>query len=271
MNFSKQYLTDLANKSNFLRDNLEKVLRLAEILKFLNNDEIFAGNLALKGGTAINLVSVELPRLSVDINLYFVENLPKKEIEIERARLAKRLSDYMWQEGYSPMQEPREHYALLSYVFSYINNAGNRGNIKMEINFMDRCHILSLENKLLPTNNLFEPFSILTLNTTELYTSKINALLERGAPRDLYDVFAMIESGAVTDLEMLKKCLIFYNLIGGEQDIAEINFKNIEKIDNQKVKRQLKLVIAKDDKFNLETAKKTVTEFLQKLINLTNN
>ena len=35
MEFSRQYLTRLAQESNFIKDTLEKVLRLSEILKFL--------------------------------------------------------------------------------------------------------------------------------------------------------------------------------------------------------------------------------------------
>ena len=35
MNISKQYLVELSYNTNFIRDNLEKVLRLSEILKFL--------------------------------------------------------------------------------------------------------------------------------------------------------------------------------------------------------------------------------------------
>jgi len=269
MNFSKQYLTELAIKSNFIKDNLEKVLRLAEVLKFLNTDEVLGGNLALKGGTAINFIAVELPRLSVDIDLDFVKNLSKEEVAETRKLFAKRLTDYMWQEGYSLMQNPREHYALLSYVFSYINNAGNKDNIKIEINFMQRCHILPLEKKPLLTKNLFEPFQILTLDKIEFYASKINALLGRGAPRDLYDVYIMIEKDIVKNLEMLRKCLVFYNMIGGEQDIANISFKQIEKINYQIFKRQLKPVIAKNDAFNLEKAKATTIDFLKSMITLT--
>lgn len=59
MNYSKQYLTELSVKTNFIKDNLEKVLRLAEILKFLNTDNLFKGKLALKGGTAINFIYVK--------------------------------------------------------------------------------------------------------------------------------------------------------------------------------------------------------------------
>ena len=81
MNYSKQYLAELATKTNLIKDNLEKVLRLAEILKFLNTDDVFKGKLALKGGTAINLTAIELPRLSVDIELDYTENLSKNEIE----------------------------------------------------------------------------------------------------------------------------------------------------------------------------------------------
>ena len=75
MNYTRQYLAALASKTNFIKDNLEKVLRLSEILRFLNSDPILKGKLALKGGTAINLTSVDLPRLSVDIDLDFAENL----------------------------------------------------------------------------------------------------------------------------------------------------------------------------------------------------
>ncbi len=75
MEFSRQYLTRLAQESNFIKDTLEKVLRLSEILKFLNSDVVFKDKLALKGGTAINLTAVELPRLSVDIDLDFTVNV----------------------------------------------------------------------------------------------------------------------------------------------------------------------------------------------------
>lgn len=77
MEFSRQYLTRLAQESNFIKDTLEKVLRLSEILKFLNSDIVFKDKLALKDGTAINLTAVELPHLSVDIDLDFTV---KKEI-----------------------------------------------------------------------------------------------------------------------------------------------------------------------------------------------
>ena len=268
MNYSRQYLAELSTKTNFIKDNLEKVLRLSEILKFLNSDDMFKGKLALKGGTAINLTAVGLPRLSVDIDLDFTENLSRDEIIDVKSKFTQRLTDYMWQEGYSLLVAPREHYALLSFVFNYVNNVGNRDNIKVEINFMDRCHILPLEQKQILSNRIIEKFEVLTLNTVELYASKINALLSRATPRDLYDVNAMIENNIIKDTELLKKCLIFYNMVGGEQDIDTITFDNIEHINFMKFKTQLKPVISKTDKFDLEQAKAKVIDYLRGLINL---
>lgn len=47
MNYSKQYSAELSTKNNFIKDNLEKVLRLSEILKFLNTDNVFKGEFVL--------------------------------------------------------------------------------------------------------------------------------------------------------------------------------------------------------------------------------
>jgi Holliday junction resolvase len=54
---------------DFTRDTFEKVCRLTEFLKYFEGHPLLAKHLALKGGTAINLTLLTLPRLSVDIDL----------------------------------------------------------------------------------------------------------------------------------------------------------------------------------------------------------
>ena len=268
MEFSRQYLVKIAQETNFIKDTLEKVVRLAEILKFFNNDSIFKGKLALKGGTAINLTAVELPRLSVDIDLDFTENVSREKLLEVKERFSKRLTDYMWQEGYS-LGDSRDYFALSSYLFNYINAAGNRDNIKIEINYLDRLHVLPLENKRLLTKGIIDNFDVLTLNVTELYASKINALLSRATPRDLYDVNSMLENGIELDEGLLRKCLVFYNVIGGDYDLGNLTYDNVKRLDYKKFKTQLKPVIAKDDKFDIEKAKEKVIAFLRDMIVVT--
>ncbi|NTW96634.1 MAG: hypothetical protein HGB31_08455 [Erysipelotrichaceae bacterium] len=63
ISYSKQKLSIQAKEYGFIRDTLEKVLRLTEILNYINSTPILNENLALKGGTAINLTIFRLPRL----------------------------------------------------------------------------------------------------------------------------------------------------------------------------------------------------------------
>ncbi len=53
MNLSKRNLNELSEKTYFIKDNLEKMVRLAEILKFINNDPFLKDKLVLKGGTIL--------------------------------------------------------------------------------------------------------------------------------------------------------------------------------------------------------------------------
>lgn len=62
--YTKMELAEMAEKLNFVRDTLEKVIRLTEVLDYLNGHWATKGKLALKGGTAINLIVFDLPRLS---------------------------------------------------------------------------------------------------------------------------------------------------------------------------------------------------------------
>ena len=131
-----------AKELGFIRDTFEKVCRLADILLFIENDPLLSQCLALKGGTAINLTIFNLPRLSIDIDLDFIENLPRDEMLREREKATDRIGKYMESSGYSPSLKSRKHYALDSLVYDYQNSGGMKDNLKIEINYMLRCHIL---------------------------------------------------------------------------------------------------------------------------------
>ena len=71
INLSQKNVVKIAKETNFIKDNVEKVMRLAGILEFVFTSK-WKDKLALKGGTAINLFYRELPRLSVDIDLDYI-------------------------------------------------------------------------------------------------------------------------------------------------------------------------------------------------------
>jgi predicted nucleotidyltransferase component of viral defense system len=64
-----------AKSTGFDAGNLEKVLRLRELLNEFHKHPFLRGKLVLKGGTALNLFYLGLARLSVDIDLNYIANI----------------------------------------------------------------------------------------------------------------------------------------------------------------------------------------------------
>lgn len=100
LKYDKEIINGYAKKEGFIRDTLEKVMRLTEILSFISDNEMLSKNLALKGGTAINLLYLNnMPRLSVDIDLDYTN--PSREIMLqERPQIRGQIEKYMYAAGY---------------------------------------------------------------------------------------------------------------------------------------------------------------------------
>lgn len=263
---TKQEVEKIASATGFIKDNVEKVLRLIDLLEAINTLPEFAGKFALKGGTAINLCIVDCPRLSVDIDLDYAKNLPKEEMATVRAELKKNLIDYIQDNGYTLSEKPRGHFALDSLLLSYLATSGNKDNIKLEINYIDRAHILPLEMREVKTAIADHHIRALTLNPIEIYASKAVALFSRATPRDLYDVYTMLEKDVISDYGMFRKCFIFYNMVGGEQDAETLNYDKLDKYSYNDIKRYLKPVIKKDDIFDYKSAVEFVKAKMQTLL-----
>ena len=145
--YNKIYLEKIAKEKGFVRDNLEKVMRLSEILQYFNQNEFLHDSLVLKGGTAINLTVFQMPRLSVDIDLDFAKNCSREEMIKARQSINNEILAYMSNEGYVLKPGSKSPHTLDSWVFGYINAGGNPDNIKIEINYSDRCHVLPMEER----------------------------------------------------------------------------------------------------------------------------
>lgn len=142
MQFNRMTLGRTAKELGFVRDTLEKVCRLADVLKFMESNELLAKSLALKGGTAINLTIFDLPRLSVDIDMDFSKDINRDDMLMEREDITNKIDKYMSANGYKLSQKSKNYHALDSFVYEYMNAGGGKDNLKIEINYMLRCHVL---------------------------------------------------------------------------------------------------------------------------------
>ena len=266
--YNKIELEKVAKETGFIRDNLEKVVRLSHILEFLVSNDSLKRKLVLKGGTAINLTVFDMPRLSVDIDLDYCCNSDKDTMMSDRVVIGQEILGHMQSNGYTLHPSSKNTHALDSWVFSYLNAGGNRDNIKIEINYMMRAHILEpLTRK--TSVPFIEEVDVYALSPLELFGSKIKALIERAAPRDMYDVNRMIQNQLFKDdqMDMLRKIVVFYLAVGGKnKPEKEYSFERIQNIKFPQIRSTLIPVLKKTEKFDFEEAKANVVSFLSKLL-----
>lgn len=270
-NYDIVYLGKKARELGFVRDTLEKVTRLTDILEYLNTNPILKDSLALKGGTAINLMIFNLPRLSVDIDMDYLITNSREEMLEKRKNINSIIDRYMLLQGYSRNSKTKNPHSLDSWVYDYIGSSGNRDNIKIEINYSLRSHILEAEKRPIITEQFSSEYEVKSLAPLEIYGSKFNALLDRAAARDLYDVRNMIRYGIFDESqeELLKKCVIFYAAISAKEINKTFDTKAVESITKRKIRTDLYPVIKAKDDFELDSARKLVKEYISDLMILT--
>ena len=153
-------------------------------------------------------------------------------------------------------------------MYEYVNCGGVKDNLKIEINYMLRYHVLPATKrkvKLPWSEAILTVFSVAPL---EIFASKTVALLTRTAPRDLYDMHNMVKYGLFdeSEEEMFRKCAVFYSAIGAEQPPKKFELDNIGKMSSWQIKRDLVPVLRKGDRFDLELVQQEVREYLASIL-----
>jgi hypothetical protein len=188
---------------------------------------------------------------------YLITN-SREEMLKSREVINGMIDRYMLSQGYMMNPKTKNPHSLDSWVYDYMGASGNKDNIKIEINYSLRSHVLEAEER-----------SIITEHFSSEY--KMNALLSRAAARDLYDARNMIHYGLFdeSEEEMLRKCIIFYAAISAKDINKTFDTKAIDSITKLKIKRDLLPVIKTKDEFELESAKRLVKEYISDLMILT--
>jgi hypothetical protein len=154
-------------------------------------------------------------------------------------------------------------------VFHYQNTGGNKDNIKIEINYSMRHHILPTVKRKINANILHTDFEVRTLATLELFGSKIKALIERTAPRDLYDIHNMLVQNIIgsNEQDMLRKIVLFYLSTGGKNKLSTtFNFDSLNHLKFPEIRSSLIPVLRKSEHFDFETAKMKICDYLSTLM-----
>jgi hypothetical protein len=182
------------------------VFRLADLLSRMPPD--LGREILLRGGTALNLLYLDVPRLSVDIDLDFVGNPDSNEAQRRRPQLLDSIERIASRAGYEVRSE-RPSYAISHQRMHYTNAFGRPAFLKMDINFLDRVPVMPQEERTLrhPFGDDLAAASVQTFALEELAASKLIALVRRAAARDLFDA-AMLSNLGEIDMAILKTLVV---------------------------------------------------------------
>ena len=269
--YENKYLNKLSTELGLSYvDELEKVLRLKEILKLISEDNALSKQLILKGGTAINLLWFDLPRLSVDIDFNYIGAIEKDKMEKARATVIQPILENILK-SLKYKIETKLEYANNAYELRYINSNNGNGVIKLDINYLHRIPIFGVIEKKFKVLGEESDFAVRTLTLEELYAGKLKALFDRSTPRDLFDVYMLVKNYAnEIDEQKLKKAFIFFGTIGisnfdklGAEKITRINETDFENI--------LKPMLRNSNNLNLAEMLSYTKPFLKKMVTFNKN
>ena len=263
---SKEYFERFSKKTNFHRDTLEKAYRLEDLLKEINRHPEVKEGLVLKGGTAVNFLYFRYPRLSIDLDFNFIAGLEKEEKDKERPRIDKALRAIFKFKRYEC--ESGTEYGLEKYFLRYINSSGNIDRIKVEINFLQRLSLLGAEKRRFLSPLEESDLMLNTLKGPELFAGKMLALMDRLAPRDLYDIYTLQQERVKLDKTLLRKIFIFFGCLS-RRDFREYHPNDIEGITEQDIKRKLLPLLRKDERLKADDMIQVVRPFLKKIFDFT--
>ena len=184
---------------------------------------------ALKGGTAINLFIRDLPRLSVDIDLAYVE-MDGREIALSKIRSSlTRISEKI--KTINKVARVTKSFETRPDSLKIIVRENNI-QIKIEVSPVIRGSVYpdSILEVKPSVEETFGYASIKVQSFQDLYAGKLCAALDRQHPRDLFDVKILLDNEGID--EKLKKAFLVY-LMCHNRPIFEIlnpNRKEIEKV-----------------------------------------
>ena len=195
--------------------------------------DVFVGNMfAIKGGTAINLFVQDAPRLSVDIDLVYLDGAKPREAALEEiATELGNIASRLEARGLSaqPIRKGDDPDSKLLIMERHDNT-----RLKIEVNTLFRGSVLPVTGRQSVSAFVENRFGVTAsapiLGRAELYASKMVAALDRQHPRDLFDVWLYYQSEEITD-ELLD-CFVVY-LAGHNRPPHEVlagNDKQIEDI-----------------------------------------
>lgn len=189
----------------------------------------YSKKFALKGGTAINLFIREMPRLSVDLDLIYIDHTKQRDDALaDISASVNEMCARLKRQGFDAFIKPGAK-ELDSKVFV----RDGKAEVKVEINHVMRGVISTVDATSITQavkdrfkTNVTAPM----VSHDEVYAGKLVAAMDRQHPRDLFDVHQLINNEGISD-EMIHIFVAY--LACHNRPIHEVLFGNMLDIESE--------------------------------------
>ena len=248
--------------AEFEQRELEKVFRISDILQDIFSVEFLNKRLSLYGGTALNFIYLDFPRISVDLDFNYRHVDVDKDWGEVREEVEKRIKKILQMRGYKDEDiRINPSYPLCRFDVYYINSQGLEDSFIIEIGYIRRYPILKdIEASFLHLRKN-EYFKVRTPVKEELFANKFCTCLCRASSRDIYDVYRI--SLLDFDGEIFRKCAVIESLMLSI-NLGRVDLSNILTVSLDS--RLRNLLKRKEANLNFEEIKEKVAEFARKII-----
>ena len=253
----------IQRRTGFNLDLLEKAYNLTRVREEMQKHEILKFNLSLKGGTALNFLYLDIPRLSIDIDFNYIGKIPREDMIETRPLIERSIMTLGEKLGYD-IKAKGQSYIISRYNLKYSTIRNTYDHIKIETNYLDRQPIDEPTIKLFPS--MFPdiiPFPVNTYSLEEITAQKIKASIERTEPRDIYDLSCLSKQNI--DLEKTRKIAAVYYCMCNK-NIKEDILNSKEEYDLEKLEQELQQFVREGEKFDAKTIRQSAVGFLKQVL-----
>lgn len=228
---------------------IKQVALLVKCLPIIATEECFT----IKGGTAINLFFMNLPRLSVDIDLVYLP-IESRDTTYQNINQAlERISQKLQKIGLKVTSNRKNEQKLIC--------SDGVSDIKIEPNYTLRGYVFEPQlMELCPkAQDLFGYAEARIISEAELWGGKICAALDRQHPRDLFDIYNLLNTVGINS--EIKNGFISLLLAGNRplHEMLKPNFQMDEDIFDKEFAGMT------DESFTFDEAKRTFLKLVENL------
>jgi len=180
----------------FSQETSEKIERLCDLLESIEKSEFVSKRLSLYGGTALNFVYLDRPRLSEDLDFNY-RHIDQEDWGEVRDKIDENLKYILRSLGYEDENvkiDPKHN--MCRFHIGYTTESGLNDNIKIEIGYMRRRPNLKNDTRTSFSHlTKGKSIEVMVPEKEELYANKFATMISRSRtylnPRDIFDVYSI--------------------------------------------------------------------------------